>query len=120
MQGLDELMTGRTVVVIAHRLSTLRKADRIYVIQEGQVVEHGKHSELIEGGGLYATLDRLQHGGHRNDLIELSTNSQKPSDTASSNPLGKKPAAKIRGRYGLLATGPNLQHELTAQAGVTK
>ncbi|MBS1907668.1 MAG: ABC transporter ATP-binding protein, partial [Actinobacteria bacterium] len=62
MAGLDELMKGRTVIVIAHRLSTLRKAHRIYVVDQGRIVEQGTHAELLRGGGLYAHLDELQHG----------------------------------------------------------
>ncbi|MGB7820169.1 MAG: ABC transporter ATP-binding protein [Ornithinibacter sp.] len=61
MQGLDRLMKGRTVFVIAHRLSTLRRADRIYVIDGGRIVETGRHQDLIGAGGLYSRLDSLQH-----------------------------------------------------------
>jgi len=61
MQGLDRLMTGRTVIVIAHRLSTLRRADAIYVFDHGQIVETGNHDGLIAAGGLYSRLDELQH-----------------------------------------------------------
>ena len=61
MRGLDRLMAGRTVFVIAHRLATLRRADRIYVIDHGRIVESGRHVDLIHAGGLYSRLDRLQH-----------------------------------------------------------
>ncbi|MEO3936402.1 ABC transporter ATP-binding protein [Dermatophilaceae bacterium Soc4.6] len=61
MRGLDRLMKGRTVFIIAHRLSTLRRADRIYVIDNGRVVETGRHDELVQAGRLYSRLDRLQH-----------------------------------------------------------
>jgi len=60
MRGLDRLMIGRSVIVIAHRLSTLRRADVIYVIDHGQIVESGKHADLISAGGLYSRLDGLQ------------------------------------------------------------
>ena len=61
VQGaLDGLMAGRTTLVIAHRLSTVLKADRILVIDQGRVVEAGNHRELIEAGGLYARLAALQ------------------------------------------------------------
>src|SRR5262249_11869268 len=46
-QALDTLMEGRTSVIIAHRLSTVRRADRIYVVKEGEVVESGTHAELV-------------------------------------------------------------------------
>jgi subfamily B ATP-binding cassette protein MsbA len=61
MRGLDRLMAGRTVLVIAHRLSTLRRADVIYVLEHGEIVETGRHDELIRAGGLYSRLDQLQH-----------------------------------------------------------
>jgi ABC-type multidrug transport system fused ATPase/permease subunit len=59
--ALDELMLGRTTIIIAHRLATIRKADRIYVIGGGQIVESGTHDELLQkAGGTYANLVRLQ------------------------------------------------------------
>ncbi|WP_426976397.1 ABC transporter ATP-binding protein [Pseudarthrobacter sp. O4] len=60
MRGLDRLMVGRTVIVIAHRLSTLQRADQIFVLDHGRIVESGRHSDLIASGGLYSRLDRLQ------------------------------------------------------------
>jgi subfamily B ATP-binding cassette protein MsbA len=62
--ALERLMAGRTAILIAHRLSTVRGADRIYVIDHGQVVEEGDHGELIRRGGLYARLA----GGQSLDL----------------------------------------------------
>ena len=59
--ALDRLMAGRTVVMIAHRLSTVRNADRIYVIDAGRVVESGDHAELVAQGGLYSRLARAQN-----------------------------------------------------------
>ncbi|MEP7051419.1 MAG: ABC transporter ATP-binding protein [Pseudomonadota bacterium] len=59
-RALEELMRGRTALVIAHRLSTVQKADRILVLRKGSVVEQGTHSELIGQGGLYARLHELQ------------------------------------------------------------
>ena len=53
-------MQGRATLMIAHRLSTVRKADRIYVIETGRVVEEGSHAQLIKRGGLYARLARQQ------------------------------------------------------------
>jgi ATP-binding cassette subfamily B protein len=62
-QALDTLMRGRTSVIIAHRLATVRRADCLFVIKEGQVVESGTHEELsAREGGLYRTLSELQFG----------------------------------------------------------
>jgi ATP-binding cassette subfamily B protein len=58
-RALDELMKGRTALIIAHRLSTVRAADRILVFQRGHLVEQGSHLELLRAGGLYAKLHRL-------------------------------------------------------------
>jgi len=59
-EALDRLMEGRTTFIIAHRLSTVRKADRIVVLDGGRIVEQGRHDELMELGGVYAKLARLQ------------------------------------------------------------
>jgi subfamily B ATP-binding cassette protein MsbA len=53
-------MKGRTVIIIAHRLSTVRTADRIVVLKEGLVAEEGTHDQLIASGGIYAELYRIQ------------------------------------------------------------
>jgi ATP-binding cassette subfamily B protein len=59
-RALDAALTGRTSLVIAHRLSTVRGADRIYVIDKGRIVESGDHDSLLRKGGLYARLARTQ------------------------------------------------------------
>ena len=58
--ALDRLMAGRTTLVIAHRLSTIEHADRIVVLEQGQIVENGSHEDLIKKDGLYANLHRIQ------------------------------------------------------------
>ena len=58
--ALDRLMAGRTTLVIAHRLSTIEHADRIVVLEHGQIVESGPHVDLIKKDGLYANLHRIQ------------------------------------------------------------
>ena len=59
-QALDELMKERTTLVIAHRLATVRAADRIIVLDNGAIAEQGTHAELSAAGGLYARLASLQ------------------------------------------------------------
>ncbi|HEX2576094.1 MAG TPA: ABC transporter ATP-binding protein [Aquihabitans sp.] len=61
-RSMEEVSAGRTTIVIAHRLSTVRRADRIHVMEAGRVVEAGSHEELVERGGLYAALWRVQTG----------------------------------------------------------
>jgi ATP-binding cassette, subfamily B, bacterial MsbA len=60
--ALEELMRGRTVLMIAHRLSTVKKADLICVLDQGRIVETGRHDELVAKGGLYTRLHRTQFG----------------------------------------------------------
>jgi subfamily B ATP-binding cassette protein MsbA len=59
-KALEELMEGRTTLVIAHRLSTVQRADRILVVDRGRIVEQGKHGALLRKGGLYARLYKMQ------------------------------------------------------------
>jgi ATP-binding cassette, subfamily B, bacterial HlyB/CyaB len=61
-ENMKEMAKGRTVIIVAHRLSTVRHTDRIITIDRGRLVEDGKHDELIRTGGRYAMLYRLQSG----------------------------------------------------------
>jgi ATP-binding cassette subfamily B protein len=61
--GLDNLMKGRTVVVVAHRLSTISHMDRILVFDQGRIVEDGSHQQLLVRDGHYARLWNMQAGG---------------------------------------------------------
>lgn len=63
-QALEGLMGERTTLVIAHRLATVRAADRIIVLDEGRMVEQGTHDSLSQSGGLYARLAKLQFTAH--------------------------------------------------------
>ena len=58
--ALDNLIQGRTTIAIAHRLSTLSRADRLVVIERGHIIETGRHAELLEADGTYARLYRAQ------------------------------------------------------------
>ncbi|MES2342199.1 MAG: ABC transporter ATP-binding protein [Pseudomonadota bacterium] len=60
--AMEELMVGRTTIVIAHRLSTIRGADRILVFENGQVIEEGRHADLVDKGGAYARLHAVTMG----------------------------------------------------------
>jgi ABC-type multidrug transport system fused ATPase/permease subunit len=72
--ALDTLMEGRTTFVIAHRLSTVRRADLILVMDQGQIVERGKHKDLLARGGLYKEIHDLQlvdHARFSEEMEEL-------------------------------------------------
>ena len=68
-EALDRLMNGRTSVVIAHRLSTIRNADHILVLNQGEVAERGTHDALIDRGGIYSELVKLQNVGKGDNTL---------------------------------------------------
>jgi subfamily B ATP-binding cassette protein MsbA len=70
-EALARLMEGKTTVVIAHRFSTIQRADMILLIKGGRIVERGKHEELLQAGGLYATLYDLQFQ-HEDEISNLT------------------------------------------------
>jgi ATP-binding cassette subfamily B protein len=59
-QALQRITAGRTTLIIAHRLATVQRADRILVLEAGRIVEEGRHADLLRRGGLYARLAELQ------------------------------------------------------------
>jgi len=61
-EGINHLIKGRTTVIIAHRFSTVRKADRIVVLDKGKIAEIGNHMELMKRKGIYHNLYSLQRG----------------------------------------------------------
>ncbi|KAG8082126.1 hypothetical protein GUJ93_ZPchr0014g46599 [Zizania palustris] len=85
-EALDRLMVGRTTVVVAHRLSTIRCVDMIAVIQQGQVVETGTHDELLAKGssGAYAALMRFQETARNHDFRGPSTRKSRSSRLSNS------------------------------------
>jgi ABC-type multidrug transport system fused ATPase/permease subunit len=74
LEALERLMEGKTVIVIAHRLETVRKADVIFTLRDGRIVERGTHRELMARGGLYAHLydDQFRSKGDADWDWELS------------------------------------------------
>ena len=60
-QAIDKMMNGRTAIVIAHRLSTIKKASKIIVLDKGEIKEEGTHESLLEDGGYYAQLHKMQY-----------------------------------------------------------
>ena len=68
-RALDGALTGRTALVIAHRLSTVRGADQILVVEDGRIVERGRHHELLAHGGLYADLYRTQFAEQPSGIV---------------------------------------------------
>jgi len=72
-EALDRLMKGKTAIVIAHRLSTVRDADVIFAIKDGTILESGTHGQLLESGGLYSELYNIQfHGSEESEHVQAA------------------------------------------------
>ena len=87
-QALATALRGRTSLVIAHRLSTVREADQILVVDGGRIVERGRHTELLAQGGLYANLYRRQF----RDQVSDAVSDDPVSDNPASDPVSDQPA----------------------------
>jgi ATP-binding cassette, subfamily B, bacterial len=85
-QALDNVVAGRTTIAIAHRLSTLEKADRLLVLKDGEVVESGTHQELLALGGEYTRLSRAQQRMGASEPVEPTAPSE-PEPAASPAPI---------------------------------
>jgi len=70
-QALEKLLHGRTSFVIAHRLSTIRNADQVLVVKDGNIVERGKHDELLARGGVYHDLYMSQFRREAESAVEI-------------------------------------------------
>jgi ATP-binding cassette subfamily B protein len=84
-RALDEALEGRTSLVIAHRLSTVRNADMILVVEDGRIVQRGTHSELLAEGGTYALLYRTQFV--EDATVEDPTVQDAPVEQAQPDPV---------------------------------
>ena len=99
-EALDRLMHGRTTLIIAHRLSSVVNADRILVLEDGELVEAGSHGEMVAAGGVYAHLmAQQQEGPEYNTLVATLSreNGQGPSGKDDPGPSGHHGAAQHSG-----------------------
>jgi len=84
-KAMDKVLKGRTSIIIAHRLSTVRNADKIVVLEEGRIAEIGTHRELIERGGLYKQLYEMQFRYETPEEAEETAEPQIPHPSSSDN-----------------------------------
>ncbi|PIA27896.1 hypothetical protein AQUCO_07400020v1 [Aquilegia coerulea] len=119
-EALDRLMVGRTTIVVAHRLSTIRNVDTIAVIQQGQVVETGTHEELISKAGAYASLIRFQEMVRNRDNSTPSTHhsrSTRLSHSLSTKSLSLR-SGSLRNLSYQYSTGADGRLEMISNADI--
>jgi len=94
LDALERLMEGRTTFMVAHRLSTIRNADLILVMNDGELVEKGSHHELLEQGGLYRLLWEVQVGGSAFPVPGIATPATAPG-TGAADPAAAHSSAQV-------------------------
>ncbi len=94
-QALDRLVTNRTVIMIAHRLSTVKQADIIHVMDKGQIVESGSHAALLKKRGVYARLYKTQFGKQEESAEPKTSAPPKATKPARAGRKTKRPATSI-------------------------
>lgn len=95
IEALERLMKGRTVITIAHRLSTIRDADKIIVLKDHVIAEQGTHKELLDRGGIYSELYRIQLDPAAGPAADLPRSTDEAKADSGASSLSGKPASPV-------------------------
>src|SRR5690606_13888913 len=109
-ENLYRLMEGKTVIAIAHRLSTIAAMDRLIVMDQGRIVEEGRHEALVDAGGIYAQLWRRQSGG----FIDCEPDASPEVASEAGSPLASSGGGSRRGANTKSAARSNSDSGLSA------